>query len=53
MLAMIGEAIGRLLDESSNRPLYHLREEMASSVMLADLTRLNVMERSDDGPIAA
>lgn len=50
MLTLIGEHLGRLLDESVDRPLYHVREEQASSVMLSDLTRRNVMNHSTDGP---
>jgi dolichol-phosphate mannosyltransferase len=48
MLALIGEYLGRLLDESVDRPLYHVREEQSSSVMLSDLTRRNVLDRSED-----
>jgi polyisoprenyl-phosphate glycosyltransferase len=47
MLTLIGEHLGRLLDESVDRPLYHVREEQSSSVMLSDLTRKNVMDRSE------
>jgi glycosyltransferase involved in cell wall biosynthesis len=46
MLTLIGEHLGRLLDEAIDRPLYHVREEQSSSVMLADLARRNVMDRS-------
>jgi glycosyltransferase involved in cell wall biosynthesis len=47
MLTLIGEHLGRLLDEVVDRPLYHVREEQASAVMLSDLTRRNVMDRSE------
>lgn len=47
MLTMIGEHLGRLLDESVDRPLYHVREEQSSAVMLSDLARRNVMDRSE------
>jgi hypothetical protein len=47
MLTMIGEHLGRLVDESGGRPLYHVREEQASAVMLTDLTRRNVMSQSE------
>jgi hypothetical protein len=47
MLTMIGEHLGRLLDEAVDRPLYHVREEQASAVMLSDLARRNVMDRSE------
>jgi glycosyltransferase involved in cell wall biosynthesis len=46
MMTMIGEHLGRLLDESVDRPLYHVREEQSSAVMLSDLARRNVMNRS-------
>jgi glycosyltransferase involved in cell wall biosynthesis len=46
MLTMIGEHVGRLLDEAVDRPLYHVREEQSSSVMLSDLTRRNVIDQS-------
>jgi len=49
MLTMIGEHVGRLLDEAVDRPLYHVREEQASSVMLSDLARRNVMDQSVEG----
>ncbi|QDU20156.1 glycosyltransferase [Urbifossiella limnaea] len=47
MLTMIGEHLGRLVDDSGGRPLYHVREEQASAVMLSDLTRRNVMSHSE------
>ena len=47
MLTMIGEHLGRLLDESVDRPLYHVREEQSSAVMLSDLARRNVMDQSE------
>jgi dolichol-phosphate mannosyltransferase len=47
MLTMIGEHLGRLVDESGGRPLYHVREEQASAVMLSDLTRRNVLSQSE------
>lgn len=47
MLSLIGEYLGRLLEESVDRPLYHLRDEQASAVMLAEAGRLNVLDRSD------
>lgn len=46
MLALMGEYLGRLLEESSARPLYHLRDEVSSAVMLVE-TRRNVLDRSD------
>jgi glycosyltransferase involved in cell wall biosynthesis len=47
MLTLIGEHLGRLIDESVDRPLYHVRDEQSSSVMLSDLARRNVMDRSE------
>jgi glycosyltransferase involved in cell wall biosynthesis len=47
MLTLIGEHLGRIMDESVDRPLYHLRDEQSSSVMLSDLARRNVMDRSE------
>ncbi|MFO0887951.1 MAG: glycosyltransferase [Isosphaeraceae bacterium] len=43
---LIGEYIGRFLEEASDRPLYHVREEAASSVILAAPARLNVLDHS-------
>lgn len=48
MLALMGEYLGRLLEESADRPLYHVRDERSSAVMLTDLTRRNVLDRSDE-----
>jgi glycosyltransferase involved in cell wall biosynthesis len=47
MLTMIGEHLARLVDEAGGRPLYHVREDQASAVMLSDLTRRNVMSQSE------
>jgi len=47
ILALLGEYVGRLLEESTDRPLYHVRDEQSSSVMLADLTRRNVIQQSE------
>jgi glycosyltransferase involved in cell wall biosynthesis len=47
MLALMGEYLGRLLEESAERPLYHVRDEQSSAVMLADLSRRNVLDRSE------
>jgi len=48
MLTLIGEYLGRLLDQTSDRPLYHIREEQQSAVMLSDTTRRNVLNQSTD-----
>lgn len=50
MLALMGEYLGRLLEESANRPLYHVRDELSSAVMLTDLARRNVLDRSEAAP---
>ena len=47
MLALMGEYLGRVLEESTDRPLYHLRDEHSSAVMLGDLDRRNVSDRSE------
>jgi hypothetical protein len=48
MLALIGEYLGRLLDQTSERPLYHVREEQSSAIMLTDQSRRNVLHQSVD-----
>jgi glycosyltransferase involved in cell wall biosynthesis len=48
MLALMGEYLSRLLDESSDRPLYHVRDEESSAVMLSDVTRRNVLDRAEN-----
>jgi glycosyltransferase involved in cell wall biosynthesis len=50
MLTLMSEYLTRLLEEFSDRPLYHVRQERSSSVMLSDLTRRNVLNRSVDEP---
>ena len=46
MLALIGEYLSRVLEESSVRPLYHVRDELSSAVMLSDPARRNVLDES-------
>lgn len=53
MLALIGEYLGRVLDESADRPLYHLRPEKSSALMLNEPNRRNVSDRSVDATNAA
>ncbi len=48
MLALMGEYLGRLLEESTDRPLYHVRDELSSEVMLAALSRRNVLGQAED-----
>jgi dolichol-phosphate mannosyltransferase len=43
MLTLMGEYLGRLLEESSSRPLYHVRGELTSSVMITNNTQRNVL----------
>ncbi len=43
VLALLGEYMGRLIDETTNRPIYHVGDESKSSVMLSDLQRRNVL----------
>lgn len=50
MLTMMGEYLGRVVEESADRPLYHIREEQSSSLMLSDQGRRNVLDRSVDEP---
>jgi glycosyltransferase involved in cell wall biosynthesis len=46
ILALLGEYVGRLLEESSDRPLYHVRDEQSSAVMLSEAGRRNVIEHA-------
>ena len=48
MLTLLGEYMVRVLDESIERPLYHVRGEKASYIMISDTTRPNVLEESID-----
>ena len=47
VLGLMAEYLGRLLEESSDRPLYHVRDEQSSEVMLSNLTRRNVLDQSE------
>ncbi len=49
MLALIGEYLVRLLEEVSDRPLYHVYSEKTSTVMLANPERTNVIRTAVDG----
>lgn len=44
ILSLLGEYLGRVLEESTDRPLYFAREEQSSYLMLADPQRRNVTE---------
>lgn len=48
ILAMIGEYLGRVLDETIERPLYHVHEERNSSVMYNEESRVNVLDSSTE-----
>jgi hypothetical protein len=51
MLTLMGEYLGRLVEESTDRPLYHVRDDLSSAVQIADPTRRNVLDRSEEpGP---
>lgn len=52
VLALLGEYMARLLEESSDRPLYYVREEKSSSVPIAEPGRRNVMDSSAAEPTA-
>lgn len=47
MLALIGEYLGRLLEQTTVRPMYHTRPEVSSSVDLSLPERRNVLVQSD------
>ena len=46
ILSVLAEYVGRLLEESRDRPLYFVAEERQSSVLIADATRRNVVNES-------
>jgi dolichol-phosphate mannosyltransferase len=46
ILTVLSEYVGRVLDESRDRPLYHVAEERNSNVVVADATRRNVVRES-------
>ena len=48
ILAMLCEYTGRILEETRDRPLYHVLEERNSSLMIADATRRNVVGEPAD-----
>lgn len=52
ILAVLAEYVGRLIDEQRERPLYHLKDEKLSAVMVADATRRNVVGESRDEAVA-
>jgi hypothetical protein len=46
IMTVLSEYIGRILDESKDRPLYHVTEERNSNVSVADAERRNVVKES-------
>jgi dolichol-phosphate mannosyltransferase len=46
ILSVLSEYVGRVLEETRDRPLYHLLEERTSNVMVADAERRNVVKES-------
>jgi glycosyltransferase involved in cell wall biosynthesis len=46
ILSVLAEYVGRLLEESRDRPSYFVAEERQSSVLIADVTRRNVVNES-------
>ena len=46
ILAVVTEYVGRILDETRERPLYYIAEEANSSVMVPDAERRNVVRES-------
>lgn len=46
LLAVVSEYVGRILNETIERPMYYVLEERTSSVLLADGDKKNVVGRS-------
>jgi dolichol-phosphate mannosyltransferase len=46
IMTVLTEYVGRILDESKDRPLYHVVEERNSNVSVADAERRNVVKES-------
>jgi dolichol-phosphate mannosyltransferase len=46
ILSILSEYVGRVLEETRDRPLYHVLEERNSNVMVADAERRNVVKES-------
>jgi hypothetical protein len=44
---LFGIYMERILEEATDQPLYNVVDELHSSVMMADQTRRNILERSD------
>ncbi|HZN91418.1 MAG TPA: glycosyltransferase family 2 protein [Myxococcales bacterium] len=50
ILSVMAEYLGRLMEETRERPLYHVLEERSSNVLLADPERRNVVSESAAAP---
>jgi dolichol-phosphate mannosyltransferase len=50
VIATMCEYLARLLDESKDRPLYFIRDEQTSDVLLTDTNRRNVVSESRPAP---
>lgn len=50
ILSVMAEYLGRLMEETRERPLYHVLEERSSNVLLADPERRNVVAESEAAP---
>lgn len=48
MFSLIGAYLSRVLEETSDRPLRHVRYELSSAVVLSDPARRNVLDRTED-----
>jgi glycosyltransferase involved in cell wall biosynthesis len=46
-LTLLGAYMDRILEEATDRPLYHVLDEVHSSVMMTEETRMNILEESD------
>jgi glycosyltransferase involved in cell wall biosynthesis len=47
ILSVLSEYVGRILDESRDRPLYFVMDEKNSGELLSDLTRRNIVKDSN------
>jgi hypothetical protein len=48
MLSLIGAYLSRVFEETSDRPLCHVRDALSSAVVLGDPARRNVLDRTED-----
>jgi dolichol-phosphate mannosyltransferase len=52
ILAIFAEYLLRIMDQTSERPLYHVWDEKNSSVTIAHQERLNVLSESEETPVS-